>query len=76
MTRAEQAILRVLRDAHPAAVDGLYIAQQAPLNSGRLYNALDRLTRAGLIESEWEGRSQAGTLGPRRRLYRLAEPPS
>jgi PadR family transcriptional regulator PadR len=39
---------------------------------GTLYKALDRLERAGLLESRWEDPlAVAGTNRPRRRLYRV-----
>lgn len=39
---------------------------------GTLYRALDRLRKAGLLESEWEDPTTAETEGrPRRRLYRI-----
>jgi PadR family transcriptional regulator, regulatory protein PadR len=39
---------------------------------GTLYKALDRMERAGLLESEWEDPSIAADEGrPRRRLYRV-----
>jgi PadR family transcriptional regulator len=39
---------------------------------GTLYRALDRLHRAGLLESEWEEPALAANEGrPRRRLYRV-----
>ncbi|HEY7270141.1 MAG TPA: PadR family transcriptional regulator, partial [Dehalococcoidia bacterium] len=41
---------------------------------GTLYKALDRLRRAGLIESRWEEPEPAHAEGrPRRRLYRLTQ---
>jgi DNA-binding PadR family transcriptional regulator len=39
---------------------------------GTLYKALDRMQRAGLLESEWEDPVLAAAEGrPRRRLYRV-----
>ena len=39
---------------------------------GTLYKALDRMQKAGLLESEWEDPVAAATEGrPRRRLYRV-----
>jgi DNA-binding PadR family transcriptional regulator len=39
---------------------------------GTLYKALDRMQKAGLLESEWEDPSTAAAQGrPRRRLYRV-----
>lgn len=39
---------------------------------GTLYKALDRMERAGLLESRWEDPSVAAGEGrPRRRLYRV-----
>ena len=39
---------------------------------GTLYKALDRMQKAGLIESEWEDPATAAAEGrPRRRLYRV-----
>ena len=39
---------------------------------GTLYRALDRLRKAGLLESEWEDPAIAEVEGrPRRRLYRI-----
>jgi DNA-binding PadR family transcriptional regulator len=48
--------------------------QQARLLTahGTLYKALDRMQRAGLLESEWEDPLIAAREGrPRRRLYRV-----
>ena len=39
---------------------------------GTLYKALDRMQKAGLLESEWEDPAKAANEGrPRRRLYRV-----
>jgi DNA-binding PadR family transcriptional regulator len=39
---------------------------------GTLYKALDRMQKAGLLESEWEDPVAAAAAGrPRRRLYRV-----
>jgi len=39
---------------------------------GTLYKALDRMQKAGLLESEWEDPAKAAADGrPRRRLYRV-----
>jgi PadR family transcriptional regulator, regulatory protein PadR len=39
---------------------------------GTLYKALDRMERAGLLESHWEDPTLAAEAGrPRRRLYRI-----
>lgn len=39
---------------------------------GTLYKALDRMAKAGLLESEWEDPDVAAAAGrPRRRLYRV-----
>jgi hypothetical protein len=39
---------------------------------GTLYKALDRMERAGLLESRWEDPAIAAEVGrPRRRLYRI-----
>jgi len=39
---------------------------------GTLYKALDRMQKAGLLESDWEDPAAAANEGrPRRRLYRL-----
>ena len=39
---------------------------------GTLYKALDRMERAGLLESRWEDPDRAAAEGrPRRRLYRV-----
>ncbi len=42
------------------------------VSHGTLYKALDRLRRAGLLESEWENAEAAAEAGrPRRRIYRV-----
>ncbi len=42
------------------------------VSHGTLYKALDRLRKAGLLESEWEDAETATEAGrPRRRIYRI-----
>lgn len=44
----------------------------ALLAHGTLYKALNRMSEAGLLESEWEAADSAEAAGrPRRRLYRV-----
>jgi PadR family transcriptional regulator PadR len=44
----------------------------ALLGHGTLYKALNRMSEAGLLESEWEAAESAEAAGrPRRRLYRV-----
>jgi DNA-binding PadR family transcriptional regulator len=71
--------LALARDGSPE-FHGFFIARalkehgntKALTAYGTLYKALDRLERAGLLESRWEDQlAVAGTNRPRRRLYRV-----
>lgn len=67
MTADEQAILDAL-SAYTLR-SGSQLCDLANLSVAKLYPALMRLERDGLIQSEWEDAPP-----PRRRRYRLTEP--
>lgn len=66
-TPAMNDVLRVLRlSSEP--VWGLKIVRESGRPTGTVYPLLERLERAGMVESRWE----SGTgRGPRRRLFEL-----
>jgi PadR family transcriptional regulator PadR len=69
-----------LRDAGQDRFHGFLVAKEMRESDaarrltahGTLYKALDRMERAGLLDSEWEDPAIAADEGrPRRRLYRV-----
>jgi PadR family transcriptional regulator PadR len=74
MTMPTRAVLAAIRDADGKPIHGLLICQAANLSSGTVYPILDRLGKAGLVESAWEGEDEwrgDETRRPRRRYYTL-----
>jgi PadR family transcriptional regulator, regulatory protein PadR len=73
MTPQTVAVLRVLLEDPATPRYGLDIARQTGLKTGTLHPILNRLQRAGLIESFWEDSADHENQGrPRRRYYRFA----
>lgn len=68
VTGATLDVLRALR-AEGDAVWGLKIVRTTGRAPGTVYPILERLERAGWVESVWE--SDDARPGPRRRLYRF-----
>ena len=68
--KAEQQILKVLRDYPQDGCWGYDICRLARVRSGRMYPILARLETAGVVESWWVGETE-----PRRRRYRLVGEP-
>lgn len=68
LTPATLDVLDALLDA-PDPVWGLRIVKRTGRPAGSVYPILERLERAGWVESEWE--DDPDRSGPRRRLYRL-----
>lgn len=70
ITDATVDVLRALLDSH-GPVWGLALVKTAGRPAGSVYPILERLERAGWLESEWE--QDASRPGPRRRYYTLSE---
>ncbi|MGW9168325.1 PadR family transcriptional regulator [Agromyces sp. NPDC055658] len=68
VTDATADVLRVLLD-ESGPIWGLAVVREAGRRAGTVYPILERLERAGWVESEWERDSARS--GPRRRYYRL-----
>jgi Predicted transcriptional regulators len=68
MTPATLDVLATLLD-EPEATWGLRIVARTGRPTGSVYPILERLERAGWIDSAWEHDPERS--GPRRRLYRL-----
>lgn len=68
LTPATLDVIEALVDA-PASIWGLRIVAVTGRPAGSVYPILERLERAGWVESEWENAPERS--GPRRRLYRL-----
>lgn len=66
-TPAMNDVLRVLRMSSEP-VWGLKIVRDTGRPTGTVYPLLERLERAGMVESRWE---QGDGRGPRRRLFEL-----
>jgi DNA-binding MarR family transcriptional regulator len=70
LTKPTLAVLDVLLAARPDDdVWGLRICERADLGSGTVYPILERLARAGWVQSRWEADHPSGR--PRRRLYQI-----
>lgn len=71
LSRLTPATLDVLSAllGEPDSIWGLRIVGLTSRPAGSVYPILERLERAGWVESEWE--DDPGRSGPRRRLYRL-----
>ncbi|MFB9310672.1 DNA-binding IclR family transcriptional regulator [Agromyces hippuratus] len=70
ITDATVDVLRALLDA-PGPSWGLAVVKASGRPAGSVYPILERLERAGWLESEWE--QDAARPGPRRRYYTLSE---
>ena len=70
ITDATVDVLRALLDA-PGPIWGLALVTASGRPAGSVYPILERLERAGWIESEWE--QDASRPGPRRRYYTMSE---
>ena len=68
LTAATADVLDALLHGH-GAIWGLRIVSATGRPSGSVYPILERLERAGWVDSEWE--DDAARPGPRRRLYAL-----
>lgn len=69
VTAATVDVLASLLDAAGTATWGLRVIKQSSRPPGTVYPILDRLERAGWVESKWE--DDDARPGPRRRLYEL-----
>lgn len=69
VTAATVDVLASLLDAAGTATWGLRVIKQSSRPPGTVYPILDRLERAGWVESTWE--DDDARSGPRRRLYEL-----
>lgn len=71
LTRITPATIDVLNAllGEPDSIWGLRIVGLTGRPAGSVYPILERLERAGWVESEWE--DDPSRSGPRRRLYRL-----
>ncbi|SIO22242.1 PadR family transcriptional regulator [Agromyces cerinus] len=70
ITDATVDVLQALLDS-PGPVWGLALVKASGRPAGSVYPILERLERAGWLESEWE--QDASRPGPRRRYYTLSE---
>lgn len=70
ITDATVDVLRALLDA-PGPTWGLALVTASGRPAGSVYPILERLERAGWLESEWE--QDASRPGPRRRYYAMNE---
>ena len=70
ITDATVDVLRAMLDA-PGPIWGLALVTASGRPAGSVYPILERLERAGWIESEWE--QDASRPGPRRRYYTMSE---
>ncbi|MGH3169044.1 MAG: PadR family transcriptional regulator [Trebonia sp.] len=74
MTGPVQHVLRAMLEDAAVPLYGLQISKQADLHTGTLYPVMDRLERAGWVESSWEDPDLSLTDGrPRRRYYQLTK---
>ena len=71
LTKPLERVLRVLLAEPAAAHYGYDLMKAARLASGTLYPMLARLQQEGLVDSEWEDRSQDAGGRPPRKYYRL-----
>ena len=70
ITDATVDVLRAMLDA-PGPIWGLALVTASGRPAGSVYPILERLERAGWIESEWE--QDASRPGPRRRYYTMSD---
>lgn len=68
LTPALRAVLECLSDAE-SEMWGLQISTRTGRPTGTIYPLLERLERAGYLQSRWE--TDVDRTGPRRRLYSL-----
>ena len=73
MTRATQAVLRVLLDDPAAHRYGLEIGATTGLPSGTIHPILARLESLGWVRSDWEQIDPKAEGRPRRRYYCVSD---
>jgi PadR family transcriptional regulator len=76
MTRTTVDVLDALVQGFEEDLHGMEICRRTKLQTGTVYPILDRLCRAGWVESQWEDDAEwqetaANKWRPRRRYYRL-----